>query len=99
MADQDRYELLDAMIDGKAGVLEDPELAVLAVIASDLRGLPHPGFKRELKGRILPMNLEMTTTTEVRKPAGFGTVTPYLVGKDIARLHAFLRDAFGAEIL
>ena len=41
----------------------------------------------------------MTTTTEVRKPAGFGTVTPYLVGKDVPRLHAFLREAFDAEIL
>ena len=67
---------------------------MLVVIATDLRGLPDPHFKRELKGRILPM----TTTTEVRKPAGFGTVTPYLVGENIARLHEFLRDAFGAEV-
>ena len=41
----------------------------------------------------------MTTMTEVRKPAGFGTVTPYLVGADVPRLHAFLRQAFEAEVL
>src|SRR5437773_2401886 len=57
-----------------------PELAMLVVIASDLRGLPDPRFKQELKRRILPM----TTMTEVRKPAGFGTLTPYLVGTGVA---------------
>ena len=41
----------------------------------------------------------MTTMTEVRKPAGFGTVTPYLVGRGVPRLHEFLREAFDAEIL
>ena len=40
----------------------------------------------------------MTTMTEVRKPAGFGTVTPYLVGNGVARLHAFLQEAFDAEV-
>src|ERR1051325_1135918 len=90
----ERYELLDAALDGKAGVLEDPELATLLVIASDLRGLPDPKFKEELKRRILPM----TVMTDVRTPAGFGTVTPYLVGKGVAQLHEFLRQAFGAEI-
>ena len=91
----ERFELLDDAIDGRLDVLADPELAMLVVIASDLRGLPDPKFKEELKRRILPM----TTMTEVRKPAGFGTVTPYLVGENIARLHAFLREAFDAEIL
>src|ERR1041385_751652 len=95
MAEQERFEQLDDAIDGRMSVLADPELASLVVIASDLRGLPDPRFKDELKRRILPM----TTMTDVRPPAGFGTVTPYLVGENIPRLHAFLREAFGAEIL
>src|SRR6266498_3026503 len=95
MAEKELFELLDDLIEGRAHELADPELAMLAVIASDLHGLPDPQFKRELKRRILPM----TTMTEVRKPAGFGTVTPYLVGKGVPRLHEFLREAFDAEIV
>lgn len=95
MAEKELFELLDEVIDGAARELADPELAMLALIASDLRGLPDPRFKHELKRRILPM----TTLTEVRTPAGFGTVTPYLVGNGVPRLHEFLREAFDAEIL
>src|SRR5437763_8332067 len=95
MAEKELFEQLDDAISGTPAALASPELAMLVLLASDLRGLPDPRFKQELKRRILPM----TTTTEVRKPAGFGTVTPYLVGKDVPRLHAFLREAFDAEIL
>src|SRR5205085_4589334 len=95
MAEQELYEQLEDILAGRAGEPVPHELAMLVVIASDLRGLPDRRFKEELKRRILPM----TTMTEARKPAGFGTVTPYLVGENIARLHAFLREAFDAEIL
>src|SRR5438067_13512286 len=95
MAEKELFEQLDDAIAGSLRESMDPELAMLVVIASDLRGLPDRRFKEELKRRILPM----TTMTEARKPAGFGTVTPYLVGENIARLHAFLREAFDAEIL
>jgi PhnB protein len=88
------FELLDDVISGAVRELPDPELAMLVVIASDLRGLPDPRFKQELKRRIVPM----TTMTEVRKPAGFGTLTPYLVGTDVTRLHEFLRQAFDADV-
>src|SRR5438270_11488435 len=98
MSERDLIERLDEAIEtslaGGAAALPDPDLAMLLVIASDLRGLPDPRFKQELKRRILPM----TTMTEVRKPAGFGTVTPYLVGNGVARLHAFLQEAFDAEV-
>ena len=40
----------------------------------------------------------MTTMTEVRKPAGFGTLTPYLVGIGVPQLHEFLKEAFDAEV-
>src|SRR5437763_7450203 len=95
MAEQERYEQLEDILAGRAGEPVPPDLAMLVVIASDLRGLPDPRFKQELKRRILPM----TTMTEVRKPAGFGTITPYLVGKEVSRLHAFLQQAFDAEVL
>src|SRR5262245_26700459 len=96
MAEKELFEQLDEILNGgRVGEPVPHDLAMLVVIASDLRGLPDPRFKDELKRRILPM----TTMTDVRKPAGFASVTPYLVGPDIPRLHAFLRDAFGAEIV
>ena len=96
MAEKELFEQLDEILaGGRVGEPVPPDLAMLVIIASDLRGLPDPRFKQELKGRILPM----ITMTEVRKPAGFGTITPYLVGKDVPRLHAFLQQAFEAEVL
>src|SRR5947207_6409088 len=94
MAEKELFEQLDDAISGTPAALANPELAMLGVPASDLRGLPDPRFKQELKRRILPM----TTTTEVRKPAGFGTLTPYLVGTQVTRLHEFLRQAFDADV-
>src|SRR5436853_897515 len=96
MAEKELFEQLEEAISGgRGGDLATSDLAMLVVIASDLRGLPDPRFKQELKRRILPM----TTMTEARKPAGFGTVTPYLVGAEVPRLHAFLQQAFEAEVL
>src|SRR3954454_5455735 len=95
MAEKELFEQLEEAISG--GPVGEPvphDLAMLAVIASDLRGLPDPRFKQELKRRILPM----ATMTEARKPAGFGTLTPYLVGTDVPRVHEFLKAAFSAEV-
>src|SRR5437764_9662404 len=94
MAEKELFEQLDDAIAGSLRESMDPELAMLVVLASDLRGLPDPRFKQELKRRILPM----TALTEVRKPAGFGTLTPYLVATEVTRLHEFLRQAFDAEV-
>src|SRR6266850_1659724 len=95
MAEKELFEQLDEILaGGRVGEPVPHDLAMLVVIASDLRGLPDPRFKQELKRRILPM----TTMTEVRKPAGFGTLTPYLVGTGVARLHEFLRQAFDADV-
>ena len=94
MAEKELFELLDEAIDGTLRGPLDPELSMLVVIASDLRGLPDPHFKQELKRRILPM----TIATDVRVPAGFGTLTPYLVATRVTRLHAFLQEAFDAEV-
>src|SRR5882724_7182489 len=110
MAEKELFERLDDAIEAgfaaarsrglaathaETSQLRDPATAILLVLASDLRGLPDPRFKQELKRRILPMT---TTMTEVRKPAGFGTLTPYLVGTGVTRLHDFLRQAFDADV-
>lgn len=83
-------EAIDAILGGEARPLPEPELAMLALVAADLRGLPDPKFKRELKGRILPM----TTATET----GLHTVTPYLAGAGAAKLIDFMERAFGAKV-
>ena len=99
MAEIDLIERLDAAIDAilagdfRPGVAE-PELAMLALVASDLRGLPDPKFKRVLKERILPM----TTAVEVKTPPGLHVLTPYLAGEGAANLITFLERAFGAQV-
>ncbi|MEK6375925.1 MAG: VOC family protein [Acidobacteriota bacterium] len=95
MAEQNVIERLDEIVDaaiaGRVGAPVPHELAMLAVLATDLRGLPDPQFKQELRRRILPM----TTTDAVRTPPGLHTVTPYLVVDGAAKLIAFLEQAFG----
>ena len=98
MADQNLIERLDeivgAAIAGRVVEAVPHELAMLAVLATDLRGLPDPRFKQELKRRLFPM----TTTSEVRIPPGLHTVTPYFVVDGAQRLIEFLRSAFGATV-
>jgi len=67
---------------------------MLAVLATDLCGLPDPQFKQELLRRILPM----TTATAVRVPPGLHTVTPYLLVDGAPKLIEFLEQAFGAVV-
>src|SRR4051812_27531410 len=87
-------EIVEAAVGGRVGEPVPPELAMLAVLASDLRGLPDPRFKQELKRRMFPM----TTTSEVRIPEGLHTVTPYFVVDGAQRLIEFLQSAFGATV-
>lgn len=88
-------EAIDAILAGEARRdVAEPDLAMLALVAADLRGLPDPQFKRELKVRILPM----TTANEVRIPEGVHTVTPYLAGEGAAKLIDFMERAFDAKV-
>lgn len=91
MAEIDLIERLDEAIDAiLAGEVRrdvaEPELAMLALVAADLRGLPDPQFKRQLRGRILPMT------------TGLHTVTPYLAGEGAAKLIDFMERAFDAKV-
>lgn len=96
MAERDLYERLDTMIDaivaGSAAraLASEPELAMLAVLATDLRDLPHPEFKARLKGELIPMEATIATVTEVR---------PYFIVNGADDLIAFLQQTFDAEVL
>lgn len=92
MAETDLIERLDDAIDailgGNVRHVAEPELAMLALVAADLRGLPDPRFKRELRERIVPMTTQTTTHT----------VIPYLAGEGAAKLIDFMERAFGAKV-
>ena len=101
MAEQNLIERLDEIVDaaiagrgGRVGERVPHELAMLAVLATDLRGLPDPQFRQTLKERILPM----TTAAAVRIPPGLHTVTPYLVVEGATKLIEFLEQAFGGVV-
>lgn len=94
MAENELIERLDAAVDailsgGSAGDVVDAELAMLALVAADLRGLPDPNFKRELKRRL---GMPATTTAT-------NTLLPYLAVDGAAKLIDFLERVFDAEVL
>ncbi|HUO85638.1 MAG TPA: VOC family protein [Thermoanaerobaculia bacterium] len=98
MAERNLIERLDGMIDaileGRLAPPIDPDLAMLAVLATDLRELPDPRFKSRLRGEILTNEEEIMQTavmvTEVR---------PYFVARGADELIAFLKATFDAELL
>lgn len=98
MAERDLIERLNTMIDaivsGKSAPALEPELAMFAVIASDLRDLPDARFKARLKNELIP-NKENVMETAVAVTA----VRPYLIVKGADDLIAFLQKTFDAELL
>jgi len=98
MAERDLIERLDEMIDaivgGRRAPSLEPELAMLAVIASDLRTLPDPEFKARLKSELFGKTeekMEMTVTVT--------GVRPYFIVEGADDLIAFLQQTFGAELV
>ena len=73
----------------------DASLIDLLQLARDLRQLPRPNFKVELKSQ-LEREISMSTET-VQYRAGFRSVTPYIVVRGAAELLTFVRQVFGAE--
>lgn len=92
MAERDLFERLDRMIDaivaGERAPAVEPDVAMLAVIASDLRGLPDPRFKARLARELFPEKEE-----EVMH------VRPYLIVRGADDLIAFLQQTFDAEVV
>ncbi|HVT43825.1 MAG TPA: VOC family protein [Thermoanaerobaculia bacterium] len=98
MAERDRFELLDEMIGailaGTPPPAIEPEVALLALIAADLRDLPDPRFRTRLRRELIPTEedvMEMTATAV--------TVRPYFIVDGADHLIAFLEQAFDAEVL
>ncbi|HVR44080.1 MAG TPA: VOC family protein [Thermoanaerobaculia bacterium] len=98
MADRHTIERLDAMIDailaGTAVPAVAPALAMIAVVATDLRGLPDPRFRTRLRNELIPGEEDLMQTTAVAT-----AVRPYLIVEGADELIAFLRQTFDAEVL
>ena len=98
MAERDLIERLDAMIDaivgGNAAPALEPELAMLAVIASDLRDLPDPRFKARLMHELFSNKEDVMETTVT-----INSVRPYFIVKGADDLIAFLQQTFDAELI
>src|SRR5437667_7793981 len=82
-------EAVESILAGRPSPVVDGELMMLAALAVDLRDLPDPAFRMELRMKLVP------TIADV-KP-GFQTITPYFVVKGAAKFINFLEEAFGAR--
>lgn len=101
MPEHDLTELLDQAIESvlasaAASPVRDPALAPLVNIAAALRHFPAEGFKERLK-KDLERRALMPTATSA--PAGFRTITPFLIHAQAPDLVEFMKTTFGAEEL
>ena len=96
MAEQNLIDRLDSAIDAiLAGRREglaaaDPDLAMLIVLAGDLRDLPDPDFKRRLKTELFPQAKENAMPSSTA-PTELQTLIPYLVVRGADRLIDFMK--------
>ena len=99
MAERDAVERLDAVVEsvlaGRATASIDPDIAMLAAVAVDLRDLPDPNFKSRLRRELMPA----VETRPVDATPQIGTIRPYLLVDDGDAMLRFLQDAFDAEVL
>jgi uncharacterized glyoxalase superfamily protein PhnB len=102
MAKQSLADQLDQAIQSVLAAPEsalqqvDPDLAPLLGIAAGLRDLPRQEFKLRLKSD-LERKASMAAAAVNPIPAGFHSITPYLVVEGADRFLAFMKQAFGAE--
>jgi PhnB protein len=94
VAERDAIERLDEVIGAilagrRVTPVIDSDLATLAAVAADLRELPRPEFKSQLRRQLMP---NVTVREE------FQTMTPYFVVDGADRVIQFMRDAFGADV-
>jgi uncharacterized glyoxalase superfamily protein PhnB len=104
MAERDLIDRLDEVVETilgrpeSADVPAEPELAALWRLAVDLMDVPSEGFRTrlaaDLRRRVESMK-QATATHYV--PAGFGSLTPYLIVPGADKLIQFVKQAFGAE--
>jgi PhnB protein len=74
----------------------DPKLALLLGIAAGLRDVPRQEFKLRLKSD-LERKASMAASAVNPIPAGFRSITPYLIVEGADRFLEFMKQAFGAE--
>ncbi len=84
MPERNAIEMLDQIVEailaGRTPAVLDPEVAMLAAVAADLRDLPDPAFKARLRNQLVPEKEEaMPTLTLPNLKPGFHSITPYLV--------------------
>jgi PhnB protein len=105
MPDRTLVEQLDQAIESVlAGTLPavgaETGLAALAEIAGHLRNMPAEDLKARLKTE-LQRRAVMTTSTSsvVGVPAGFRTITPFIIHAKAPELVDFMKSTFGAQEL
>ena len=87
-------EIIDAVVAGTTAPAVVPEVAILSVIAADLRDLPSPRFKARLRNELISNEEDLMETTAVAT-----SLRPYLIVKGADDLIAFLKQTFDAEVL
>ena len=100
MPDHEMMEQLDQAIDsilaGEAIPARDAGLAPLVNIAAAVHHFPAEGFKERLKK---DLERRALMTTAISAPAGFRTITPFLIHAQAPDLVEFIKVTFGAEEL
>jgi PhnB protein len=105
MSDRPRVEQLDQAIESVlAGAVPAPggdtQLAALTEIVGRLRDMPAKGFKTRLKTELQRRSVMTTSTpTVVGVPAGFRTITPFIIHDKAPELVDFMKSTFGAAEL
>jgi PhnB protein len=108
MPEKHRYQQLDAAVQAlltrpggrvPQGRLQgNAQLAALVRLAEDLRGLPRPEFREQLKKEMLMSTAPQTAATSSKQAVKLRTVTPYIVALKALELVEFYKNAFGAMV-
>jgi PhnB protein len=80
----------------------DPDIAALAEVAQELRGLPSQDFKLELKDRLTKSHTRsqaMSSAAPLKETNAIHRVSTYLCFKNASAAIEFYKEAFGAKEL
>jgi uncharacterized glyoxalase superfamily protein PhnB len=106
MAEQELIDRFDEVVEEvrahpeRARVPAETELAALWRLAVDLVDLPNEGFRARLAadlGRRAESMKQATATPYI--PAGFRSITPYVIVRGAGKFIDFIKQAFGASEL